>query len=116
MPRWSRRVHQAPPLRSVTPVLAPPAPRADWKAVSPLKRVLDGKPPVPSTEFESKLTTRQDPRFLAPLGPLVMPEAPRGEGDVPIAAPGTVVRTWERHSRHGVSAAPPPAVASPLRS
>jgi hypothetical protein len=74
------------------------APRADWRLVGPIQRVISEPPLInPVQRFSGSLAAWQDPSFLAPLAHVVAAEEPSGlipqiatpvpAADLPLATP-----------------------------
>lgn len=82
--RWPWRSHDAEPESSPGADAGPrahtPATRDTWRSLAPLQRTTHEHTSACHLDsFPSTLSTRQDPRFLEPLGHDVVPDAPAGE-------------------------------------
>lgn len=84
---WNRRPPAPAPPAAPARVGSLPEPAASWRSLPPIQRVLDDRAVPVRTDFTGSLRTWQDPRFLAPLGHLVSPEAPSGRVEA-AATPG----------------------------
>src|SRR4051794_25890492 len=92
-PGRGRRRHdegRSPHLPGSTSSAEPAPPSQAWADLPPIQRTTAAPPTVTGLDaFRETLTTRQDPRFLEPLGHLVDAAAPSGHVDG-VATPAPV--------------------------
>jgi hypothetical protein len=95
---WQRKSEPAAPSPAAGDHEVVRAPRADWRHLDPIQRVISDPPLInPVQRFSGSLTAWQDPSFLAPLAHVVHADEPSGvipqlatpvpAADLPLAIP-----------------------------